>query len=77
VGTAGENVEPIAASLRRAAASAESAATRAEALLGSAPRQGYDLAELVREVTRAAESVRALADYLSEHPDSLLKGRAP
>jgi paraquat-inducible protein B len=77
VGTAGENVEPIAASLRRAAAAAESAATRAEALLGSAPRQNYDLAELVKEVTRAAESVRALASYLSEHPDSLLKGRAP
>jgi paraquat-inducible protein B len=77
VGTAGENVEPIAASLRRAAASAESAATRAEALLGSAPKQGYDLAELVEEVTRAAESVRALATYLSEHPDALLKGRAP
>ncbi len=77
VGTAGANVEPIAASLRRAAASAESAATRAEALLGSAPRQSYDLAELVKEVTRAAESVRALAAYLSEHPDALLRGRAP
>jgi paraquat-inducible protein B len=77
VGTAGANVEPIAASLRRAAASAESAAARAEALLGSGPRQNYDLSELVEELTRAAESVRALATYLSEHPDSVLKGRAP
>lgn len=77
VGTAGANVEPIAASLRRAAASAEAAAARAEGLLGSGPRQNYDLAKLVEELTRAAESVRALATYLSEHPDSLLKGRAP
>lgn len=77
VGTAGDNVEPIAASLRRAAASAESAAARAEQLLGSAPRQGYDLSELVQELTRAAEAVRALASYLSENPDALLKGRAP
>ncbi len=77
VGTAGENVEPIVQSLRRAATSAESAAARAESLLGTGPKQNYDLAELVREVTRAAESVRALATYLSEHPESLVRGRAP
>lgn len=74
--TTNENIGPIAESLRNAATSAEQAATRAGDLLGSAPRQNYDLAELLRELTRAAESVRALADYLTENPDALLKGRA-
>jgi paraquat-inducible protein B len=69
------NVEPIVQSLRNTAASAEEAAKRAQALMGSSPRQNYDLGELIKELTRAAESVRALASYLSENPDALLKGR--
>jgi len=73
--TASKSVEPIVASLRNAAASAETAASRATQLLGSAPKQNYDLSELIKELTRAAEAVRALATYLEENPDSLLKGR--
>lgn len=71
----GENIGPLTESLRNAAASAESAAQRAGELIGTSQRQNYDLAELVKELTRAAEAVRALANYLAEHPDSLLKGR--
>lgn len=74
-GTAGENVEPIVDSLRNAAAAAEQAATRAGQILGDAPRQNYDLGELMRELTRAAEAVRALATYLTENPEALLRGR--
>lgn len=74
--TANANIGPIAESLRNAATSAEQAAARAGELLGSTPRQNYDLAELIKELTRAAESVRALASYLTENPDALLKGRA-
>lgn len=74
-GTAKENVEPIVTSLRNAAASAETAASRATQLLGSSPKQNYDLGQLIKELTRAAEAVRALATYLEENPDSLLKGR--
>jgi paraquat-inducible protein B len=70
-----ENVGPIIDSLRNAAGSAEQAAARANQLLGSAPRQNYDVGELVKELTRAAEAVRALASYLEENPDALLKGR--
>ena len=73
--TAGANVEPIVQSLRNAAASAEAAAKRAEQLLGTSQKQNYDVAELIRELTRAAEAVRALATYLNENPDSLLRGR--
>jgi paraquat-inducible protein B len=74
-GTARENVGPIVESLRNAAASAQEAAARAQQMLASAPRQDYDLGNLVKELTRASESVRALADYLQENPDALLKGR--
>ena len=45
-------------------------------LVGTSQKQNYDVSELIREVTRAAEAVRALATYLSENPDALLKGRS-
>ena len=69
------NVDPIITSLRNAATSAEGAASRAQQLMGTAGRQNYDLGELIKELTRAAEAVRALASYLEENPDALLKGR--
>ncbi|HEX7830388.1 MAG TPA: MlaD family protein [Thermoanaerobaculia bacterium] len=72
---AGQNVGPIVESLRNAATSAEAAAKSAQGLLGSQQKQNYDVAELIRELTRAAEAVRALASYLAENPDALLKGR--
>ena len=71
-----ENIGPIAQSLKNAATAAEAAAGRAEQLMGSASRQNYDLGNLVKELTRAAEAVRALAEYLTENPDAVLKGRA-
>lgn len=73
--TASQSVEPIVTSLRNAAASAELAAKQAQQLLGTQQRQNYDVGELIRELTRAAEAVRELASYLSENPDALLKGR--
>lgn len=73
--TAKESVAPLVESLRNAATSAEGAAKRAEQLIGSSQRQNYDLAQMIRELTRAAEAVRALASYLTENPDAVLKGR--
>ncbi|HWW61586.1 MAG TPA: MlaD family protein, partial [Thermoanaerobaculia bacterium] len=73
--TTGKNVGPIVESLRNAAAAADAAAARANQLLGSSPRQSYDIAELIRELTKAAEAVRALASYLTENPDAVIKGR--
>ena len=70
-----ENIGPIAQSLKNAATAAEAAAGRAEQLMGSASRQNYDLGNLVKELTRAAEAVRALGEYLTENPDAVLKGR--
>jgi len=70
-----ENIDPIVTSLRNTAAAAETAATRATQLIGSAPRQSYDLSALIEELTKAALAVRTLANYLEENPDALLKGR--
>jgi len=71
-----ENIGPITQSLRNTATAAETAADRANQLLATAPQQNYDLGALIKELTRAAESIRALADYLTENPDTLLKGRS-
>jgi paraquat-inducible protein B len=73
---AGDNIEPLMKSLRETTDAAQAAAKRAEQLIGTSQKQGYDISELVRELTRAAESVRALSQYLAENPDALLKGRS-
>ena len=75
VGKVTENIDPVVQSLRNAADSASAAAKRAEELMGTSQKQGYDISELVRELTRAAEAVRALANYLTENPDAVIKGR--
>ena len=73
--TVGKDIGPIVESLKNAAASAEQAAGRAQQLVANSQYQNYDLGSLIKELTRAAESIRALSDYLTEHPDALLKGR--
>jgi paraquat-inducible protein B len=72
---ASQKVGPIVDSLRNTAVSAEAAAKRAQELMGSSTLQNYDLGALIKELTRAAEAVRAMASYLEENPDALLKGR--
>ena len=45
-----------------------------QALSSDSPVQG-DLRETLNEVTKAAETVRSLADYLERHPESLIRGK--
>jgi paraquat-inducible protein B len=45
------------------------------ALLGNDPRSGTDLAHTMSELKNAAQSVRALADYLERHPEALIAGK--
>jgi paraquat-inducible protein B len=45
-----------------------------QVLSSDSPVQG-DLRETLEQVNRAAESLRALTDYLERHPESLLRGR--
>jgi paraquat-inducible protein B len=44
-------------------------------LLGNDPRSGSDLAHTMAELKSAAQSVRALADYLERHPEALIAGK--
>jgi paraquat-inducible protein B len=45
-----------------------------QTLSADAPLQ-VDLRDTLREVGRAAQSLRVLADYLERHPESLIRGK--
>jgi paraquat-inducible protein B len=45
-----------------------------KALSNDAPLQ-LDLRETLREMSRAAQSLRVLGDYLEQHPESLIRGK--
>ncbi|MGB9081411.1 MAG: MlaD family protein, partial [Desulfuromonadaceae bacterium] len=45
-----------------------------QVLAGDGPVQ-LDLHETLREVSRAAQSLRVLGDYLEQHPESLIRGK--
>jgi paraquat-inducible protein B len=47
-----------------------------QVLSTDSPVQG-DLRDTLQEVTRAAQQVRALTDYLERHPESLIRGKRP
>ncbi|HUQ28855.1 MAG TPA: MlaD family protein [Usitatibacter sp.] len=65
----------VAPELRATLEQARKTLGSAEHALGSdSPLQG-DLRDTLLEVTKAAESVRALTDYLERHPESLLRGK--
>jgi paraquat-inducible protein B len=61
---------------RRATVSADKMISNADTtLLGpDAPGQ-QDLREAMREVARAARSLRVLTDYLERHPEALIRGK--
>jgi paraquat-inducible protein B len=67
-------VQPLIASLRRAAGQMEGVAAAARQSLGGADEQG-GLTEAMDEITQAARSVRTLAQYLERHPEALIKGK--
>jgi paraquat-inducible protein B len=65
----------VAPELRRTLEQARKTLGSAEQVLSSdSPVQG-DLRQTLDEVTKAAETVRSLADYLERHPESLIRGR--
>ena len=65
----------LAPELRTTLEQARKTLSSAQQVLASdSPVQG-DLRETLQEVTKAAETVRALADYLERHPESLIRGK--
>lgn len=68
-------VAPLVAQLRDVANSADQAAAAANHTLGGDATSQNDLPAALRELTDAARSIRALADYLDQHPEALVRGR--
>jgi ABC-type transporter Mla subunit MlaD len=73
---AGPQIGPLAKKLRETADRLDATAASAERLVGgNAESQERDLPSALHSLTEAARSVRALADYLERHPESLIKGK--
>jgi paraquat-inducible protein B len=71
-------VGPLLEHLKDAADQLSGAATDAHRLLQTSGSTGdANLNEAIEQLTDAARSIRSLSDYLSRHPDSLLRGKRP
>ncbi|MDB5480932.1 MAG: mce related family protein [Caulobacteraceae bacterium] len=71
-------VGPLADKLTATAVQLETLARSTNRTLGGAGApQDAALPDAIRQMTEAARSIRALADDLDRHPESLLKGKRP
>lgn len=70
-------IGPLIDKLNTAADQLQSVAVSANALVSSdGSAQDASLPATLRQLTDAARSLRALADYLGRHPESILRGKA-
>jgi len=65
----------VAPELRSTLEQARKTLSSAQQVLSNDSPVAGDLRETLQEVTRAAETVRGLADYLERHPESLIRGK--
>lgn len=68
-------IGPLVAQLRETAKAADGAVAAANRTIGGDATSQNDLPGALRELTDMARSVRALADYLDRHPESLVRGK--
>lgn len=68
-------IDPIANAATGALGEAEAAMGALADFAGEGSATRYEFSELLKEATRAARSLRSLADYLERHPESLLQGK--
>jgi paraquat-inducible protein B len=69
--------QDVAPELKRTLAGAQQTMQRAERLMSQDAPLQQDLRDTLREVSRAAASMRSLTDYLDRHPEALIRGRTP
>ncbi len=76
------DIGPLLVELREVATRTARAAREAEAtfaatreFLGPDSRLRYDIAQMLKELTSAARSIRLFADYLERNPQALIRGR--
>jgi paraquat-inducible protein B len=71
-------VGPMIDKLNSAADQLQALTTSANALIsGDGSTQDASLPGTLRQVSDAARSLRSLADYLSRHPEAIIRGKAP
>jgi paraquat-inducible protein B len=75
IGPLQADLNKTTAKLRSAFESAESALDEIDSMVDEESDLRYYIDTFLREITLAARSVRALADYLERHPDALLRGK--
>jgi paraquat-inducible protein B len=82
VGRVDREIEPLAASLRSTLEAMRTAAESAKGALVTVNRAldgdtllGDELSQALQQLTGAARSLNALADYLQRHPEALLRGK--
>jgi paraquat-inducible protein B len=75
IGPIQADLNKTTAQLRSALASAESAINEIDIMVDDESDLRYYIDIFLREITLAARSVRALADYLERNPDALLRGK--
>jgi len=68
-------IQPLITSLRQSADAAQRTLQQAGNVLGSNAPPGSDLPRLMQELTDAARSLKALAEYLDRHPEALIRGK--
>ena len=69
------SIDPIAAAATDALREASGAMRAISNLAGDGSTTRYELSQLLTEATRAARSLRDLADYLERHPEALIQGK--
>ncbi len=70
------DVRQTVASLRKTAANIDATAETARGMMSSnAAEPGASMQQALKELSDAARSIRALADYLDQHPEALIRGR--
>lgn len=74
-GAAKQQLGPTLKSLRQVADATQSTADTINRVMGGSLGGQQNVQQLVGELTRAARSVRVLADYLQRHPEALIRGR--
>ncbi|HEV2674695.1 MAG TPA: MlaD family protein [Aliidongia sp.] len=70
-----QQIGPTLESLHRTADAADQTLEAAQRLMGAGGDRSRDLPALIHELTDSARSIRALTDYLDQHPEALLRGR--
>jgi paraquat-inducible protein B len=68
-------VDPIAESVEKALKSVDTAFKSIDELVGKRSPTRAEVDKTLKEIQKAARSMRILADYLEQHPEALLKGK--